>query len=183
MRGVIPPELLSVPVVPDLYQFAIEATCFPNGLHMEFGVASGRSLRRIRAALNPSIRLYGLDSFDGLPEPWNGFPVRAFATPVRVKLPNTELVIGPYEKTLTGFVKEHPKPVSFMHIDCDLYSSTKVVLSAFRNQIVAGTIILFDELFGFSGYEAHEYRALRESGLRYEAIGRWNAYRAVIRVE
>lgn len=181
-EALVPPELVDAPVIPDLYQLAVCASCFPRGLHMEFGVATGRSLRKIRAALPAHIRLYGFDSFNGLPEAWNGFPVGSFATELRVDLPNTELVAGTFESTLAEFVLHHPEPVSLMHIDCDLYSSTKAVLSAFRRQIVCGTVIIFDELFGFAGYETQEYKALCESGLRFETIGRWNAYRGVIRV-
>lgn len=180
--ALIPPELFDAAVIPDLYSHAVAARSFPHGLHMEFGVASGASLRKFRALLPPAVRIYGFDSFDGLPEPWNGFPAGSFATHLRVDLPNTELVVGPYEATLADFAARHPEPVSFMHIDCDLYSSTMTVLSAFKQQIVAGTVIIFDELFGFAGYQDHEYKALCESGLRYEVIGRWNAYRAAIRV-
>lgn len=181
--SLIPPELIDAPVVLDLYQLAVDSTCFPFGLHMEFGVAAGRSLRKIRQLLPEEVELYGFDSFRGLPEPWNELPRGAFATHLRVDLFNTKLIVGTYEDTLEDFAKSHPESVSLMHIDCDLYSSTRTVLSAFKKQIVPGTVIIFDELFGFTGYAEHEYKALCESKLKYEVLGRWNAYRAVIRIE
>lgn len=179
----VPAEIVDAPVIPDLYRFAIDAGRFPCGLHMEFGVASGNSLRKIRKLLHPDVCLYGFDSFEGLPQPWNGLPQGTFATDLRVDLVNTELVVGPYDRTLEAFAANHRGPVNFMHIDCDLYTSTMAVLTAFRHHLIRGSIILFDELFGFAGYEAYEYRALRESGIRFEAIGRWNAFRAAVRVK
>jgi hypothetical protein len=182
---VIPDEFLGAPVVQDLYSFCL-GECIPGGLYAEFGVYHGRSLKKIRDRLNSQIPLYGFDSFKGLPEEWNGFPAGSFATSVRVNLPNTHLVVGAFETTVPWFVSEHPQHVSFMHIDCDLYSSTKTVLTHFAKQIVPGTVILFDEIFGYSGYETHEYQAfgefLSETGKRFEAIARWDCYRAAVRI-
>lgn len=177
----VPPELLAALIIHDIVGFALNACCL-DGLYMEFGVFNGKSLRQIRLHLRADIALYGFDSFEGLPEPWNGFKAGAFATPFRCKLLNTEIIEGWFSDTLPEFVRQHPEPVAFMHIDCDLYSSTKTVLDAFARQIVPGTIILFDELFGFAGYEVHEYRALKEFGRPFECIARWNAYRAAIRI-
>lgn len=178
----IPPEIAAAPVVSNLYDHTIRSRKVPDGLHMEFGVATGRSLRQLRALIPKDVRLYGFDSFEGIPEPWDRFPAGAFATHIRLTLPNTELVIGLYQDTLADFVKRCPQPVSFMHIDCDLYSSTMAIFNAFKNQIVPGTIILFDELFGYAGYEKYEYRALQECGLKYECLARWDCYRAAIKV-
>jgi methyltransferase family protein len=176
--------IMAAPVVADLYALAL-SSCIGGGLYMEFGVAAGRSLREIRKRLPESIRLYGFDSFYGLPEPWGEFPRGAFATGYRITLPNTLLVEGRFEETLPAFAARHRlEHVSFMHIDCDLYSSTKVALEAFADRIVAGTVILFDEVFGFAGFELHEYRALTEFARErnFETIGRWNSHRAAVRV-
>lgn len=178
-------EILSAPVVRDLYPFCLER-CVQDGLYAEFGVYRGLSLRNIRACLPTHIPLYGFDSFEGLPGPWNELKAGSFATNVRPALPNTHLVVGRFEDTLPGFVQEHPEPVSFMHIDCDVYSSTRTVLTSFVDHIVPGTVILFDELFGYAGYEQHEYRAfcefIAETGTQFEAIARWDIYRAAVRV-
>ena len=180
--GLIPQEFVPAPVVADLYSLAAEVSD-PSGLHMEFGVANGRSLRALRKVFDPSIKLYGFDSFDGLSTRWRDMPPGTFRTSYRVELPNTELVVGRFEQTLPRFVPKHLGPVSFMHIDCDLYSSTKTVLTAFKQQIVPGTVILFDELFGYEGYEADEYLAWREFNARFTVLARWNAFRALIRID
>jgi hypothetical protein len=52
--------------------------------------------------------------------------------------------------------------VSFVNIDCDLYSSTRTVLRALSNRIVEGTTLYFDEMIGYKGWEQHEYRAFNE---------------------
>jgi hypothetical protein len=177
--------LLSAPVVPDIYRSCLDG-CRPGGLYAEFGVYHGHSLRRIRALLDPAVPLYGFDSFEGLPERWNGFPAGTFATGARPDLPNTQLVVGRFEDTLPGFVQAHPEHVSFLHIDCDLYSSTRTVLTALADRIVPGTVILFDEIFGFAGFEPHEYRAfcefIAETGRRFDVIARWTTYRAAVRI-
>ena len=182
MANLIPTEVADAPVVIDIQRFAVEECYRHSGLHMEFGVYGGRSLAKIRKHLPLQTKLYGFDSFDGLPEDWREFKSGAFRTLSRPSLPNTEIIEGLFSDTLPDFVARHTDLVSFIHIDCDLYSSTKTVLDAFEKQIVSGTIILFDELFGYAGYENHEYRALTEWGRPFEAIARWDAFRAVIRV-
>jgi hypothetical protein len=181
---VIPPDFKTAPFVRDILSASIEAAC-PGGLYAEFGVYRGASLRRIRACLPRHIPLYGFDSFKGIPEAWGVFPPGTFATSVRPNLPNTHLVEGRFEDTVPKFVRDHPEHVSFIHIDCDVYSSTRAVLMGFADRIVPGTVILFDEIIGYAGYEAHEYRAFRkfiaETGKQFEAIARWDAYRAAVR--
>ena len=60
------------------------------------------------------------------------------------------------------------------------------MLINFADRIVAGTVILFDEIVGYAGYDRHEYRAfsefIAETGKRFEVIARWNAYRAAVRI-
>lgn len=179
----LPPELVDAPVIHDLYQLAVDS-CAPNGLYMEFGVATGKSLRELRRIIPKDITLYGFDSFGGLPEVWQNLPVGTFATSFRIRLPNTVLIEGFFEETVPEFTSEYDGHVNLMHIDCDLYGSTKTVLNGFKDRIIPGTVILFDELFGYEGYEAHEYRALREfiseTGKTFNVIGRWDAFRVAI---
>jgi Macrocin-O-methyltransferase (TylF) len=62
-----------------------------------------------------------------------------------------------------------------MHLDADLYSSTKTVLDAFRERIRPGTVIVFDEYYNYPNWREHEFRAFQEfiaeTGLRYKYIG------------
>ncbi|KQS81063.1 hypothetical protein ASG25_06060 [Rhizobium sp. Leaf384] len=158
----------------DVLDYAVSCATV-QGLSLEFGVFSGRSINRTAAA-RPSDTIYGFDSFEGLPESWrDGYDKSAFA---RDDLPavadNVELVVGWFDRTLPSFLDSHPGPVSFLHVDCDLYSSTQTVLTQLRERLVPGTIILFDEYFNYPGWEMHEFKAFREfvesTGLQYEYI-------------
>jgi predicted O-methyltransferase YrrM len=136
-----------------------------DGLVLEFGVASGRTLRFL-AESYPG-KVYGFDSFGGLPEDWRpGFGAGAFAQPPPETLPNAELVIGLFGDTLPGFLAAHPGPVKFAHIDCDLYSSTVTILEQLAPRITKGTVLVFDEFLNYPGWRLHEYKAWEEFRLR-----------------
>ena len=62
----------------------------------------------------------------------------------------------------TDITTPHPYHIGLLHIDCDLYSSTKTVFDHFREYIHPGTVIVFDELLNFIDYEKHEIKALYE---------------------
>jgi hypothetical protein len=158
----------------EVLEFALSCATV-DGLALEFGVFSGRSINHI--ARIRSDRVYGFDSFEGLPEGWReGYDKGAFARGDLPQVaPNVELVVGWFDRTLPKFLDVHPGPASFVHIDCDLYSSTQTVLTQLRERIVPGTIVLFDEYFNYPGWEMHEFKAFREfvesTGLQYEYIG------------
>ncbi len=147
------------------------------GLVLEFGVFSGTSINRIASRVGDRL-VFGFDSFEGLPETWRpGFEQGAFR---RVGLPevakNVELVVGWFEDTLPGFIAAHPnETLSLLHVDCDLYSSTKTVFAMLAGRIVPGTIILFDEYFNYPEWRSHEHKAfaefVAEHRIAYEYIG------------
>jgi predicted O-methyltransferase YrrM len=132
-----------------------------DGLVLEFGVFSGVTVNRISTVTNKTV--YGFDSFEGLPEDWGRGMNKGF---FKCDLPevnsNVELVVGWFNETLEGFLEKHDDKIAFCHVDCDLYSSTKYVLDKLKNRFQRGTILLFDELANYSGYEDHEYKAFIE---------------------
>jgi hypothetical protein len=146
-----------------------------KGLFCEFGVFSGQTINYIAKGINQNI--YGFDSFEGLPERWrDGFAKGRFQVEKLPKVKhNVTLVKGWFNESLPGFLKEHPEPMSFLHIDCDLYSSTKTIFELCKERIVKGTVIIFDEYFNYDGWEEGEYKAFREfvmeNNLRYEYVG------------
>jgi hypothetical protein len=145
-----------------------------DGLVLEFGVASGSTINALAELAGDTV--YGFDSFAGLPEDWRpGFPRGAFAHPLPAVRPNVALVVGLFEETLPRFVAEHPGPAAFIHVDCDLYSSTRTVLAHCGPMIRPGTVIVFDEYFNYPGWRRHEHRAFQEfvagTGRRYEYLG------------
>jgi hypothetical protein len=133
----------------------------PNGLFLEFGVATGRTIRHL-AGLSTS-PVYGFDSFEGLPEDWRtGFEKGAFSGSLPTVPANVSLIKGWYSETLPAFLLKHKERVSFLHIDCDLYSSTKCVFDLLADRITSGTVILFDEYWNYPGWKQHEYLAFEE---------------------
>lgn len=155
------------------------------GLFIEFGVADGSSLNFVARRLQgmapgePAPLVYGFDSFRGLPERWAGDEVGTFAQPELPSVePNARLVVGLFQDTLPGFLAAHQGPMSFIHMDADLYSSCRFALEELlrNHRLVPGTIVQFDELYNYPNwFQDGEYRALTEllpSGpLGYEFIG------------
>lgn len=134
----------------------------PDGLFLEFGVAQGGSLKRI-AELAPSQLFHGFDSFEGLPEQWRDMGKGTFSCSIPTMPDNVILHVGLFENTIPKFVDIHSNDViSFINIDCDLYSSTKSIFNHLGNQIVPGTLIRFDEIYHYEGWREHEYKAFKE---------------------
>ncbi len=147
-----------------------------KGLFLEFGVWQGDSINFI--ADNTKNIVYGFDSFDGLPYDWAS-PESKGMFSVGGKLPsvrkNVKLYPGWFEDSLPEFVKDHDEPISFIHVDCDLYSSTKTIFKYFGSRIRSGVVILFDEYFNYPCWDEHEYKAFQEfvaeKGVSSEYIG------------
>ena len=149
----------------------------------EFGVAAGvslvsfirilRVLDRGKTRIEPR-KIYGFDSFEGLPE----LSGHDYATdnlrsspemkrggynypesyPVLFRYisgePNAELVKGWFEDSVPVFFKNNAHvALALIHIDCDLYKSTKIVLEHAWDRLSPNGLILFDELHhpGFPG--------------------------------
>ena len=145
-----------------------------DGLVLEFGVLFGLSINHI--AQRCAAPVYGFDSFEGLPEAWGHNPAGAYSA--KGELPEVEknvtLFKGWFEDTLPNFISHHRDPIRFMNIDCDIYSSTRTVMTAFASQISAGAVLVFDEYLCTAQWREDEYRAFQEAveenGWRYEYL-------------
>jgi Macrocin-O-methyltransferase (TylF) len=147
-----------------------------HGLVCEFGVFEGQTISYIAQRIQDRT-VFGFDSFEGLPEDWRGsFKRGVFNTGGRLPQtpPNVRLIKGWFDVTLPRFVTEHTGPVALLHIDCDLYSSTKCIFTNLGDRLVAGSVIVFDEYFDYAGWEQHEFRAFAEfvadAGLHYRYL-------------
>jgi hypothetical protein len=146
-----------------------------EGMVLEFGVYTGTTLKIISAATTGR-EIYGFDSFTGLPEDWRtGFTAGAFGLEQLPDVPGAELIAGWFDATLPGFVAEHAGPVAFLHVDCDLYSSTKTVLEHVGPRLRTGSVVLFDEYFNYQGWRNHEHKAwteyASETGIKFSYEG------------
>jgi hypothetical protein len=158
-----------------LLQAALESASPGAGLYCEFGVYSGSTINFIASRIPKTI--YGFDSFEGLPEDWQ--PGVEKGTFQMKNLPrvrkNVELKKGWFNQTIPAFALEHREKCSFLHIDCDLYSSTKTVFDLLGDRIVKDTVLVFDEFFNYPGWKDGEFRAFQEfvsaRQLHFEYLG------------
>ena len=172
----------------ELTQFAL-GEIRASGHYLEFGVFSGGTIRFI-AKHARTATIHGFDSFEGLPGAWSGFslPSRAFDAGGRFpRVPgNVRLYKGWFDESLPKWLAVNPGPVAFMHIDCDLYSSTQTIFSLLSERIVPGTVILFDEYFNYPNWEKHEFRAFQEfvsaRGITYQYLG-YARQQVAVRIE
>jgi predicted O-methyltransferase YrrM len=162
----------------------VDPALLPQGLVLEFGVATGRTLNHF-ARLLPEKTVYGFDGFTGLPEDWTSRMRKGFFA--RRSLPwvrkNCQLVVGWFSDTLPGFAKQHTQPLALLHIDSDLYSSAVTILAELHQQIVPGTVIVFDEYINYPGWQLDEFRAWKEyvarHQVKYKYIGRVSRHQKV----
>jgi len=138
-----------------------------------------------------SREIYGFDSFEGLTESenhprWNRglfkknhsfHPTIGYGedvTPDKVinffsqyKLQKPILIKGAFE----DLALDNLKQIALIHMDCDLYSSTIVVLNKVKEKLVNGSLILFDDWYHFKGRDDKgERRAFREFLINNEEI-------------
>lgn len=139
----------------------------------EFGVYCGSTLRQLAKAA-PGRRVYGFDTFEGLPAAmWSeGEPhavgdfadtsVDAVAAAL-VECPNVQLVQGEFPASARGLEGDR---FAFVHLDFDFYESTRAALGWLLSRMSPGGVIVFDD------YEWHRCpgvkRAIDEMGMKVE---------------
>ena len=184
--------------VPHL-EYSVDQVSLP-GTAFEFGVYNGRTIGVIANKLSDQ-NIYGFDSFEGLPEDWQRTESGGikhvkghFALDALPEVPgNVTLVKGFFDTSLPKWLEENLlEQISFLHVDCDLYSSTVTVLECLQPYIVPNTIIVFDELYAwhkpkkYSLWHEGEYKALQEWVKKYnrefEILSRTNHEQTTIRV-
>lgn len=167
-----------------------------HGLCLEFGVWNGLTISYINEKL-PNWNIYGFDSFEGLPESWNrsddsryikGYFSLNGQPPILHN--NINIVKGWFDITLPDWIScSKHNQVDLLHIDCDIYSSTKCVLDNCVSLIKKDTIIVFDELISYCDFEQHEIKALYEfikkTNLNFKILysGGWNLEKVAIIIQ
>ena len=152
-------------------------------LILEFGVYKGESINFfseivLKHGLKNSI--YGFDSFQGLSDDWKGnidHPKKSLN--LNNKLPkvrsNINLIQGKVEKTIDKFLDNTNGNIIFVHFDLDLYSPTKYVLEKIKSRLSKECVMLFDQMYGYPGWEQHEFKAFNEvfsnEAFKYIAFG------------
>lgn len=139
-----------------------------QGYVMEFGVGQGRSLKVLRDLTVQQIHAF--DSFDGMPEDWvmsDEYVVKAgdFKYDKPTWIENVVFHEGWFKDTIPEWKKKYNAKISFIHIDSDIYSSAVTVLTELNSQIIPGTILVFDDMYGterYQNWEQGEYKAFNE---------------------
>jgi hypothetical protein len=120
--------------------------------------------------LNQQTKFFAFDSFEGLPQDndtdiplhWIGSDTmkcdkNTFVKSLQeygVDLSAVNIIEGFYENSLCDslFDTFNLKQAAVIHIDCDLYSSTKTVLNFITPLIADGTVFVFDDFFYYKGH-------------------------------
>jgi O-methyltransferase len=142
-----------------------------KGDYLEFGCHGGVTFglaHKYKHIAKLSFKLYGFDSFKGLPKPqgidvhsqWKegGFAMSMSKFKNMLKemgIDETEYVLVPgfYDESL----KSNPpskigfKNAAFVYIDCDLYESTVPVLNYILPVLQTGSVVAFDDFYCFNG--------------------------------
>jgi len=140
-----------------------------NNLFLEFGVYTGNSINLFaQILLNHQLEIYGFDSFEGLEEDWVTHEYNPAGTfNLNKKIPkvrkNVKIIKGKVQNTLKTFLSDsNDKKIIFTHMDMDTYGATKYTLDLIKPYFKKGTVILFDNFYGFPNWQQHEYKAFSE---------------------
>lgn len=172
----------------DLMKIAIKETKV-LGMYLEFGTLTGNTINALSKLIGNKT-IYGFDSWKGYPEDFADHhkgdwaiprPNSIYDEPERKKEQyqvrgNVRLIEGFFQDSLPKFLKKHPiEKVAFVHMDCDLYSSTKYVLDTLYNKLQIGTTILFNTLFYRKDLEGNILYWIQDSfNAWYDFIGEKN---------
>lgn len=151
----------------------------PEGLLLEFGVHKGGTINYM-ARRNRARAVHGFDSFEGLPGDWTGVTLPKGAFDRQGQMPKVEANVvlhkGWFSDTLPPWAAKATSPVAFVHIDCDLYESTRDVFTSIGPMLKPGVLLMFDDYFNLPNWQAHEFRAFQEWAAAAKAKYTYLAY-------
>lgn len=148
-----------------------------NGIFIECGVFKGTTINYL-AENFPDREIHGFDSFEGLPVGWAGTSFKKGTFDRQGEMPevkdNVTLHKGFFNPVLKDFLAGINNKISFLHIDCDIYSSTVDIFNSVEKSLQVGTIMVFDEMFNYPNWQYHEFKAFNEfinrTGYKYRFI-------------
>jgi predicted O-methyltransferase YrrM len=159
----------------------------PPGDIIEFGSYRGGNaifMAHVARTLHPGMKVYALDSFEGMPPTDKAVDahnegdfagvdleeLRAYSA--QIGLDNLEFVKGYFDKTTPG-VLARSRPIALAHIDCDILPSVEYSYEAVKDRMVEGGYLVFDDATVSScigATEAIEDLLVRRDGLNSEQI-------------
>lgn len=165
------------------------------GDYLEFGVSRGSSMVCMHRALKKekikSVRLFGFDSFEGMPESaanedlgtWvpgqfasSLEQTTQFLDEANIDWKRTHLIKGWFDDTLnsTTTAKHNIRKASVIMIDCDIYSASKTALNYSLPMINDYAVIFFDDWkddITFGEYKAYDEFLRENKQLKSEPFG------------
>jgi hypothetical protein len=149
------PDAVGFEAPAELLAFALEIVKI-EGHYLEFGVFTGGTIRFIARKVGDRV-IHGFDSFQGLPEDWSGYNLAQRAFNIGGRLPRVPTICGcirvGFDSSIPGWLEANSGPVAFIHVDRDLYTSTRTIFTLLAERIVPGTVIVFDEYFNYPNWE------------------------------
>lgn len=184
-RELVPRTRLTAVYIDALQRLKAAAGRQPLGDYLEFGVYQGTAMlcmaEAMRALGLTEMRLFGFDSFEGLPpnasEEDSGVwkpgefsssleYTRAYLKHHGVDMSRLHLIKGWFSETLTEQLKAEYNihSASVLMFDCDLYSSTRDALAFGMPLLCEHGVVLFDDWHsrGLSDQNLGERRAFEE---------------------
>lgn len=154
---------------------------FIQGNILEFGVHKGKTINKIKKYF-PKFKIFGFDSFQGLPEDWSLNNKQTIGKG-HFSLTNVPVIEGVFiypgwfEETIDLYLEKYKNDsISFLHVDCDLYSSTKTILTKLNDNIKPGTIIRFDEFTDWASIDNKKYTNKKVKNYLNWQEGEWKAF-------
>jgi hypothetical protein len=142
---------------------------YKDSLYLELGVFTGLTLNIINQNTE-DIKVYGFDTFTGLPEDWaqsNGnvlFEKNYFTTEtIPENNAKNEFIVGKVEDTLATFLKEKNQKIKFIHLDLDLYSSSKSAFETIFDWLEDEAIVVVDDVYNLPSWEEYSIKSLAET--------------------
>jgi hypothetical protein len=147
-----------------------QVTQFP-GQVLDFGVAKGYSTLMLGDALrsSPNREVVGFDAFLGIRDAWSkvdrppgSMNLHGLVPDALIAHPKVSVQVGWVEDTLPPFVEENQDVLALAHLDMDVYPPTRFALEALKPLMISGSRLVFDDYFGFIGWQAHSHLAFSE---------------------
>ncbi len=167
----------------------------PVGHIVEFGTYRGGNaifMAYLAQRLHPGMKVYALDTFEGMPETDNTRDSHHQGDFADVdldelqayvdshQLDNLVFVKGRFEDTAEKVLEEAGR-VALAHIDCDIYSAVAYAYDAVKGHMVEGGYLVFDDATTptcIGATEAVEDLVIRRDGLSSEQIYPHYVFRA-----
>jgi len=97
----------------------------------------------------------------------------------RCELAEPTLLVGRFDAVLPTVVPSQVSRIALLHVDCDLYESTRDVLAGVADVLEDGAIVLFDDWFHYRGHpgrgEARAFAEFLEQHPQWHAV-QWRSY-------